>query len=205
MNDGEWISITDAAARLSGDGDIVDRSTLSRYLKQHGEALSVRREGKSNLVEFGTLAAHRAENVRLRRTLPLAAPAPAAGSGQGRRIPGSQSDGTARKVNADAAMREMDLAERIGELTLVAEVDKGARDAIALMLSSFERAVDTEAASASVKYGWDERVARLVFKSFTRKGMDVFHREMLKLLDSINRAKMAADQGDVHAVEASLQ
>jgi hypothetical protein len=199
MDGEEWVSITEAATRLTAAGDAVDRSTLSRYLSQHAEALPTRREGKSNLVELHALTAHRTENVRLRRA-PLLVPtlpsATAAGAAQAKRFPGSQSDGAARKAQADAEMREMDLAERRGELTIVAEVDKAARDAIALMQSAFERAIDTEAAAASVKYGWDERVTRLVLKSFARRGVAVFHDEALKLLDGFARAKMAADQGD---------
>lgn len=205
MNDGEWISITDAAARLSAAGDSVDRSTLSRYLKQHAEALPLRRDGKSNLVEFGALAAHRAENVRLRKSAPLLASSPATAPGLLRRFTGTQSDGAARKMQAEAEMREMDLAERRGELTLVAEVDKGARDAVALMQSAFDRAIDSEAAAASVRYGWDERIARLVLKGFARKGTGVFHREMLQKLDAIDRAELAAQHGDSEPVEAALQ
>ena len=204
MDDGEWLSITEAAERLSAAGDIVDRSTLSRYLKQHSEALPLRRDGKSNLVEFSALAAHRSENVRLRRPAP---PVSTRGGYQRQpsRFAGSQSDGAARKAQADAEMREMDLAERRGELTLVSEVDKAARDAIALMQSAFDRAIETEAASASVKYGWDERVARLVLKGFVRKGTEIFNREILKQLDAIDRAAMAAEQGDDQVAEASLQ
>jgi hypothetical protein len=108
-------------------------------------------------------------------------------------------------MQADAEMREMDLAERRGELTLVVEVDKSARDAVALMQSAFDRAVDSEAATASVKYGWDERIARLVLKGFARKGTEVFHREMLQKLDAIDRAEMAAQHGDDEPVEAALQ
>lgn len=205
MDDGDWVSITDAAARLSAAGDSIDRSTLSRYLKQHGEALPLRRDGKSNLVEFGALAAHRAENVRLRKPAPLlASPTPSA-TGQIRHFAGTQSEGAARKMQAEAEMREMDLAERRGELTLVAEVDKSARDAVALMQSAFDRAIDSEAAAASVKYGWDERIARLVLKGFARKGTEVFHREMLQKLDAIDRAALAAQHGDDASVETALQ
>lgn len=205
MDDGEWISITDAAARLSAAGDSVDRSTLSRYLKQHSEALPLRPDGKSNLVEFGALAAHRAENVRLRKPAPALLSSSAAPIGQPRHFAGTQSEGAARKMQAEAEMREMDLAERRGELTLVAEVDKGARDAVALMQSAFDRAIDSEAAAASVKYGWDERIARLVLKGFARKGTEVFHREVLQKLDAIDRADLAVQHGDDVPVEAALQ
>jgi hypothetical protein len=199
MDDGEWISITDAAERLTAAGDSVDRSTLSRYVSQHSEALATRREGKANLIEFGALAAHRAENVRLRKpVLPLSTAA-----GKPTRFAGTQSDGTARKAQADAAMREMDLAERRGELTIVDEVDKAGRDAVALMQSAFDRAIDTEAATASVKYGWDERLVRLLLKGFARKGVDVFHNETLKYLDGLARKRMAAEQGDTMPAEAT--
>ncbi|MCG6204186.1 hypothetical protein LPW26_06035 [Rhodopseudomonas sp. HC1] len=204
--DSEWISITDAAARLTAAGDAVDRSTLSRYVSQHAEALKTRREGKSNLVEFNALQLHRTENVRLRRSAVPAQSAKSPVSSPGRSsFAGSQADGAARKVNADAELRELDLAERRGELTPVGEVDRAGRDAVALMQSAFDRAVDSEAASASVKYNWDERIVRLVLKSYARRGVEVFHGEVLKMLDSINRAEMAAEQGDDSAVVAPLQ
>jgi hypothetical protein len=205
-DEGEWVSITVAAERLTAAGDLINRSSLSRYLSQHSEALATKPDGKSKLVEFNTLAAHRSENIRLRKS---AAPAQSSAAAPlaARRFAGSQSDGAARKAQADAEMREMDLAERRGELTLVAEVDKAGREAVALMHSAFDRAVEGEAASASVKYGWDERIVRLVLKSYARRGTEVFHSEMLKRLDAINRGEMAAEQGDTMApvVEPSLQ
>ncbi|MER8506693.1 hypothetical protein NKH91_17685 [Mesorhizobium sp. M0894] len=202
---GEWISITDAAARLSAAGDRIDRSTLSRYLKQHAQALPTREEGKSHLVEFGALVAHRGENIRLRSVPPvsgqtglgLKAKAPPS------RFAGSQSDGFARKAQADAEMREMDLAKRRGELTPTAEVDKAGRDAIALMQSAFDRAIESEAASLSVKYGWDERVARIALKGFVRVGLDDFNREIRERLDQHERERASGDTGPFD--QAALQ
>ena len=196
--DGEWISITDAAARLSAGGDPVDRSTLSRYLKQHSEALPLRAEGKSNLVDFAALVAHRAENVRIRPAVPMAGGRAAADRGAlaGRpatRFAGSQSDGVARKAQADAEMREMDLGKRRGELTPTDEVDRAGRNAIALMQSAFDRAVETEAATLSVRYGWDERMVRLALKAFSRRGTEVFNAEMLEWLDQLQRRRIASE------------
>ncbi len=207
MDDGseEWVSITVAAEKLTAAGDIVDRSTLSRYLSQHSEAIATKPDGKSKLVEYNTLAAHRSENIRLRKTAPAAPGLPLTARPQ-RSFPGSQSDGVARKANADAAMREMDLAKRRRELTLVSEVDKAGREAVALMKSAFERAVDGEAASVSLKYGWDERIVRIVLKDFVRKGTGAFHDEMLKYLDGLERERLAADQGhEMPAAAPSLQ
>ncbi|MER8591458.1 hypothetical protein NKH33_07625 [Mesorhizobium sp. M1182] len=200
---GEWISITDAAARLSAAGDRIDRSTLSRYLKQHAQALPTREEGKSHLVEFGALIAHRGENIRL-RALPVAAPGAGKLSAKPpSRFAGSQSDGFARKAQADAEMREMDLAKRRGELTPTAEVDKAGRDAIALMQSAFDRAIESEAASLSVKYGWDERVARIALKGFVRVGLDDFNREIRERLDQHARERASGDTGPFD--QAALQ
>ena len=174
---GEWVSITDAARRLSAAGDPIDRSTLSRYLKQHAESLPVRQEGKSKLVDFDAVKAHRAENIRIetRTETPSTRspdePAPLTGP--------------ARKALAEAEIKEMELARLRGHLVPVQEVDEGARDAIALMQSAFDRAIDGEAATLSVKYGWDERAVRLALKAFARTGTDVFHREMLKRLDGL--------------------
>lgn len=185
----EWISITEAATRLTTAGDPIDRSTLSRYLKQHAEALPLTSSGKANLVEFHLLRAHRAENIRLRPLASQRVPPRAPVS----RFAGSQSDGTARKVQADAELREMDLAVRRRQLTPVAEVDQAGRDAVALMQSAFDRAIDTEAASFSLKYGWDERTARIALKSFSRRGLDVFHRELLDRLDNMRRAEESGE------------
>jgi len=192
----DWISITEAAARLTASGDPVDRSTLSRYIKQHAEALPTRAEGKSNLVDFEKLAAHRAENIRLRSAATVSRAAASAqpfSSQTPTRFAGSQVNGAQRKANADAELREMDLAERRGQLTVVAEVDQAGRDAVALMQSAFERAIETEASTLAMKYGWDERTVRLALKTFSRRGLEVFNREILDRLDAIRRRRMAPE------------
>lgn len=202
MNDvGEWLSITAAAERLTEGGDPVDRSTLSRYLGQYAEALPTRREGKSNMVEMGALVAHRRENIRLRRPAAAARPAPR-DNGRSVRFTGTQSDGLARKVNAEADIKEMDLAERRGSLTPTAEVDQAGRDAVALMQAAFERAVETEAATLSVRYGWDERITRIALKGFAKRGLEVFNREIRERLDNKARATFTEEEGPHHAEAA---
>ncbi|MBP1852131.1 hypothetical protein [Rhizobium halophytocola] len=193
----EWISITEAAQRLTVTGDRIDRSTLSRYLKQHGEALPLKADGKSNLVDFNALVAHRAENIRIR----VAAPAPgqpssrATASTGGDRFTGTQSNGAARKAQAEAELREMDLAKRRREVTPIDEVDQAGRDAVAMMLGAFERAIESEGQTLSLKYGWDERTVRLALKTFTRAGLGVFNRQILERLDAMRRQEDASEAG----------
>ena len=79
----------------------------------------------------------------------------------------------------------MDLAERRKILTKVSEVDQAGRDSVALMQSAFERALETEAANASVKYGFDERTTRLVLKAFMHSGLEVFNQTILGRIDAM--------------------
>ncbi|MBN9054016.1 MAG: hypothetical protein J0H80_09650 [Rhizobiales bacterium] len=206
--DEDWISITEAAVRLTADGDRVDRSTLSRYLKQHAEALPLKPDGKSNLVDYVALVMHRQENIRIRvvPAIPGASTSRGSGGASTNRFAGSQADGAARKARADAEMREMDLAARRKELTPYAEVDQAGRDAVAMMSSAFERAIEAEAQSLSLKYGWEERIVRLALKNFSRAGLAVFNRQVLEKLDAMRRREDAGDAAaDLAGQSQSLQ
>lgn len=176
----EWLSISDAARRLTDAGDSVTRSSLSRYLDQHAEALATKIDGKKRLVEYGQLLNHRRENIRI-----IAQPA----AKQAKQLTGTQADGAARKVQAEATIRELDLAERLKLITRTTEVDRAGRDAVALMRSSFERLLEPQAADLSLKYGWDERTVRLALKSFAHAGVDIFNSIMLEHLDALRGEK----------------
>lgn len=171
------VSITDAAKRLNALGDPVERSTLSRYVAQHAEALAPERIGKSTMVDLDALVAHRRENVRL-----VATALPHAGADRPalpRTQSATQAEAAARKVTAEAGLREIDFAKARGEIVLVREVDRAVRDAVALMRSAFEREIEGHAATAALKYGWDERTVRVVLKQFARAGLDVFNRSAI--------------------------
>lgn len=199
----EFMTITEAAVRLTEGGEKIDRSTLSRYLKQHAEAGLLTADG---LVDFNRLIEHRGENIRLRSRASSAPRAPAAAQAP---TPGArfvQNDAAARDRMAVAEMREMDLAERRKELTPVSEVDASGRDAVALMMSAFERAIETEAATLSLKYGWDERTVRLALKGFSRQGLENFNREVLRRLDAMRRdADAGLPVSDLEQEGAALQ
>lgn len=192
----DWVTLTEATSRLNASGDLLSISTLSRYLVQHSEALPTRVEGRTKLVDFIALAAHRAENVRLRSDVASAARQALGGatpSAASARRAGTQSEGAARKITAEAEMRELDLAQRRGELTPTAEVDQAARDAVALMMAAFDRSVESEAAKLSVRYGWDERQARIALKAFVKAGLATFNAAIRARLDQHARARMTPD------------
>lgn len=185
MNE-EWISVSEAARRLTTSGDRVTQSSLARYLAHYSDALETKRDGKLRLVEYNALVLHRSENIRIEA-------ARDAGRKRVDLVP------SRRKVMAEAELKEMDLAQRRGQLVIAGEVDEAARNALAVMKAGFDRAIEPEAASLSVRYGWDERALRLGLKAFIATGLDHFHREMLKLLDDIRdgvpgaRSKAARD------------
>lgn len=64
---GGLVSITDAAQRLSGEGDPVARSSLSRYVHSHG--LTRRRSGRVTLIDIDELRRHRRANPAVRPPL----------------------------------------------------------------------------------------------------------------------------------------
>ena len=202
MNE-DWISITEAAERLSKAGDVVTRSTLSRYLSKHTDALSTRKSGRETQVDYVQLRAHRSENIRIENvSAPVtSSPAPSVTASLPTKSTGTQNHGAAPKAMADAELRELDLAQRRKQVTPTGEVDRAGRDAIALMNSAFERAVESEAASLSVKYGWDERTTRLALKKFARSGLDIFHREILQRLDDFKRTADAPEMAGEDAAD----
>ncbi|WP_319568365.1 hypothetical protein [Cohaesibacter marisflavi] len=214
--DEDWISITDAAKRLTKAGDAVTRSTLSRYLDKHSDALPTKKDGRSNLVDYVVLRQHRKENIRIdvasaSQAMPqgegvpdAAAGAPPSGKSSSN-FQGSRVDGASRKAQAEAELKEMDLAERRAQLTPTGEVDRAGRDAVALMRSAFERSVEGEAAMLSVKYGWDERTVRLALKGFARVGLDAFHRVLLKRVDQLSRKPLDGDTEQEAEIEAETK
>lgn len=165
----EWISISQAAAQLG-----VERSSLTRYVDKWN--LEKRRHGRVALVELNGLRAHRAENVHL-DAAPVSAFKTASGASKPT-LTGSQ-----RKANADAELREMELAERRGQLTPTDEVDRAVRSAVAMMAAAYDKQIEGTAADASLRYGWDERTVRLVLKQFRKGGMGVFHKEMMAVVE----------------------
>lgn len=86
------------------------------------------------------------------------------------------------------------MLKRRGELTPTAEVDQGGRDAVALMQAAYDRAVETEAATASVRYGWDERVARIVLKGFARRGLERLRRWRRPMPASMHKSPARASK-----------
>lgn len=171
------VSVTEAARRLSELGDKIDRSTLSRYVARYAAALNPSKDGRETVVNFETLRGHRVQNIRL-DAKPLA----------GTR---ARSDSQARKLDADARIRELDLAERECKITLRDEVAEAARVAVAAMRAAFDAAVNDTAEQLAHHLAGEPRLIRPALRSMAAKGFEAFADAMSVYADSTGQHEQA--------------
>jgi hypothetical protein len=160
-----FVSVTKAAELLSAAGDHVDRTSLSRYVKSHADALRPERQGRETIVDYEALAAHRRENIRLSDAKPFADDR-------------SKADEAKGKLRVDRQLRELDLAERQGALTIVTEVEAAARDAVSAMSNAFALAVNEVAEKFAASLGTEARLVRPHLRDLEKKAIDNFARSL---------------------------
>ncbi|TBW33366.1 hypothetical protein EYW49_20620 [Siculibacillus lacustris] len=162
------VSLTRAAELLTEAGDPVTRSTLSRYVKQHGDALAPSTVGRETVVDYEDLAAHRAENIRL-----AAKPAPT------QKADSSRSEEAAGNLRAQRRLRELELGEREGHLTLRREVEEAAVVAVSSLRNAFSLAVADTSEAIAATVGVEARLIRPHLRAFERKGLEAFIRNLI--------------------------
>lgn len=172
---GDRVTLRDAVGLLAQRGDHVSKSALSRYLKQHAEALPVEREGRDLFLDFEQLARHRSENIRLADATPR--PAPRISEPQR----STQAEGAARKVAAEAEIKELQLAKEKGLLTPTAEVHEAARDAVTQLRAALDLAVNQAAEQIASRLGGEARLVRPLLKNMVHAGLKEFTRAMTEL------------------------
>jgi hypothetical protein len=136
MND--WCSQSEAAQRLSADGEAVSQQQISRYLQRYPEI--PRREannGQPMLVDFAALAAHRRQNIAVQE----AKAAKNAGDGD------EASELRLRERRANAEKAELELARARDELIPRASVLRAIQTA-AVALEQTQRRTEFERAEA---------------------------------------------------------
>lgn len=158
------VSITEAATLLTADGDPIDRSTLSRYVSRWAVALGPAKLGRETVVDYEKLKLHRAENIRL-DAKPLVKTV-------------TKSDSQARKLDADARLRELDLAEREGKITLRSEVAEAAQVAVAELRAALDAAVNDAAEQIGHAVGSEPRLIRPALRKMVAKGFEAFCERM---------------------------
>lgn len=160
------VSVTQAATLLADAGDPVDRSTLSRYVTKHADALLPEKRGRETVLDFERLLQHRRENIRLGPQAPRDPLTKAR----------ARSDEAAENIRAQRQLRELDIAERVGDLTPKIEVDEAARFAISALRTSFSLALNDTAETIASISGVEARHIRPHLRTFEKKGLDAFIR-----------------------------
>lgn len=155
----DLMSITQLAVALTEAGDAVERSTLSRYVNNHG--LVHERRGKSAYCSFAVVKRHRAGNFEreLMGGAPVGQPdasspssaadvaatgdAPPASSPNV--VPLEDVNSVRAKKSAQALQEQLKLAEQVGLVVERAEVEAG----MAVAIGAFSRAVDRDVDDAA--------------------------------------------------------
>lgn len=193
----DLMTITALADALAQAGDKVDRSTLSRYVNNHG--LVVKRQGRSALCSLDQVRRHRLKNydrelmggASLGRLDP-GAPAP---SGEAGSAPGSLTSETPpaqtaaqvedlderrREKRAKAIMAELELSRSLGLVVERSEVEAG----MAAAVGRFARAAGHSASDAT-----DTFMAELDLPISARPAVKLFFRRFVRDL----RESLAAE------------
>ena len=162
----EMVSLSKAAELLTAAGDAVDRTSLSRYVSRHADALSPVQQGRSTLVDLALLKRHRKENIRL--------------TSDAKPFDGARSkvDESKAKIRVDRQIRELELGRQLKALTLVSEVQAAGTAAIAAMRSAYALAVNDVAESMALALGSEARLVRPHLRALETKALDAFVRSL---------------------------
>jgi hypothetical protein len=147
---------------LTAAGDKVDRTSLSRYVSSHADALNPQRRGRETIVDFDALSLHRQQNIRL------------GGDAKPFAAARSKVDESKAKLIVDRQLKELDLAERQGVLTLVPEVEEAAIAAIGMMRGAFALAVNDIAETMALALASEARLIRPHLRALEIKALDAF-------------------------------
>ncbi len=160
----DLVGLAEAARRLTAAGDKCARNTLSVYVSKHADALKPETRGRETVVDFAALQRHRAENIRIARP-----------SGEAPAIK-SRADEAGAKIRVDRQIRELELAQRQGVLTLKGDVEAAAHTAIAVMRAEFAAAVNDTAEVIAAALGGEGRLVRPHLRALEKRALDGFVR-----------------------------
>jgi hypothetical protein len=177
------VSLKRARELLAERGDLVEQSTLSRYVAKYADALDPQRDGRETTVDFETLAKHRRENVNRAEPGSPATTSPS--------IQRGRADEAALNIRAQRQMRELEIAERIGALTPTREVRSAAVEALSALRNAFALSLNDSASALANAFNLEPRLVRPYLKAFEKNGLDAFARALIEkdLVAEIERDK----------------
>lgn len=162
------VSITEAARVLG-----VERSTLSRYISRHAEALKPQKLGRDTLVDLEALKAHRGENIRLDQVQVTPA-----GEATRPRFQGTRSDEVALKTKAQRQLHELELAKQLNAVVPRQEVEDAALYAVTALRNAFDLALDESAQAIAQAARIEPRIVRPLLRRLVNQGLEAFTRQL---------------------------
>lgn len=157
------VSITKAAKIMADAGHPINLSVLSTYVKKHADVLKPQGSGRGSetLVDFELLSAHRAANTRTEHFGNF-----------------GRADEATANARAQRKLRELDLAERQGELIIKTEAETGASEAVAAMKNAFALALNDTADTLAAVTKVEARLIRPHLRTFEKQGLKIFAKVM---------------------------
>ncbi len=175
------MSVSKAAEVVSErEGQKVDRSTLSRYIKRYASEISPRREGRETLIDVNALLAHRGINIRVERgsSAPFAGDVKVASSKE-------------RKGVIDVRIAEIELereeekrARERGQVVDVSDLAAAAEAAIQAFSAALDEAESDAAEDIARRTRSEARHVRPGLRVLKRNALEAFRRELLAAIPS---------------------
>lgn len=173
------VSLTRARELLAESGDMVDQSTLSRYVTKYADALDPQKAGRETTIDFDALVQHRAANINRAAPAPSSSPVSVA-------ISKGRAHEASLNIRAQRQMRELEIAERIGALTPTREVQAAAAEALSALRNSFALSLNDTASAMAAALNTEARLIRPHLKAFERIGLDAFSRALMEGLEPMD-------------------
>jgi hypothetical protein len=171
------VSLTKAVELMAQSGDVVSLATLSRYVRNHADALTPTVDGRRLLVDYEALVQHRSENIRLDLRQPAGAPKPSAETDPF--SAGTRADEAALNTRAQRRLRELELAKAEGDLMPRLEAEEAAMDAVSAMKNAMALALADTSEQLAATTGVEARIIRPHLRAFERKAFEAFCRTLI--------------------------
>ncbi|WP_420104139.1 hypothetical protein [Bosea sp. (in: a-proteobacteria)] len=177
--DARFCSISKAAELVSkAEGQPVERSTLSRYIKRYATDIEQRREGRETLIDVDALIEHRKINIRVER-------GSAAPYLEDRRIASSKErkgEIEVRKAEIELEEAEEERARKRGEIISVAEMVKAAEAAVQAMSAALDRAENDAADDIAKRTRSEVRHVRPGLRILKRAALEAFRASLFEVV-----------------------
>lgn len=194
----DLMSVKDLAAKLTEEGDAVERSSLSRYITRHNLSHGKGPRGVT-LCSYSRVRNHRRGNPDREEKggAPIAGGSAPAAQADGAGTVDRSFDARQRERDANAALKELELARELGLVVERAEVEAG----MAAVAGGFVRKSNDAARDAADKLAAELKIptrdvpaTRLAFKRLVTTMRELLAEEFRRL---------AGELGDGDAVEGS--